>query len=114
MAVRIELGERALLARVDVRRVVLARLHAAEPFVDIGDEAGLRLLAVIDDVETRRDLAAYDVVHGIAHGLGIGRRMRVAVGHHVRERVGPGQGPDMGGDDAFLAFLLECHGCSSV
>ena len=70
MAVRIEFGERALLARVDLRRVVVARLHAAEPFMDVRDEAGLGLLAVIDDIEAGRDLAADDVVHRLAHGLG--------------------------------------------
>src|SRR6266436_9592967 len=85
------------------------RFHAAEPFVDIRDEAELRLLAVVDDVDPGLDLALDDVFNGLADGLVVARRVRLAVGHHVRERVGPGQAADMGGDDALAAFFVQRH-----
>ena len=55
----VEFGERQRLARTGpgaaVRRVGV-ELEAAEPLVDIGDEARLGVFAVVDDVDAELDL----------------------------------------------------------
>ena len=64
----------------------MPRLRAGEPFMDIGDEAWLRLLAVIHDVDAGIDLAAHDIGHRIAHH-GV---VRLPFGHQLLQRIGPG------------------------
>src|SRR5580700_1342039 len=108
MAARVELREGSFLARIELAGMIGARLHAAEALVDIGDEAGFGLLAVIHDVDARIDLAAYDVGDGLAHGLDVG----LALGHQLLQRVGPGQAADMGRENAVLAFGFDRHGLS--
>ena len=69
MGLRVELGEgqpsrelahglRGPACRVD--------LVAAEPFVDVGDEARLAIFAVVDDVDAELGLPAHDLAHRIA------------------------------------------------
>src|SRR5882762_4000622 len=82
--------------------------------MDVGDETELGLLAVVDDVDAGLDLALDDIGNRIADGSVVAGRAGLAVGHHVRERVRARQTADMGGDDAFVAFLVEGHGISSV
>ena len=56
---RVELGEGDRLARADPRaapRRLAVHLEAAEPLVDVGDEARLGVFAVVDDVDAELDL----------------------------------------------------------
>ncbi len=108
----VEFRESLLLAGIELRRVVVARLHAGQARIDIGDESRLGLLAVIHDVDAAIGLAPDHFGNGFANRLGEDRRIGGAFGHHFRQRVGPGQASDMGGEDAPLPCFVDAHGGS--
>ena len=66
----IVVGKLLDLARADPGALVARRaidLEAAQPLVDISDEARLAHFAVVDDVDADFDLLAHDVGDGLAH-----------------------------------------------
>ena len=90
-------------------------LEAGETLVDIGDEARLAHLAVIDDVDAEFGLLADDIRHRLAHA-GVECRIvdllalaaRHAHGVKIRRAR---QAADMGGENSIGAVL---HGVSSI
>ncbi len=76
---RVEFRERERLARADpgaAPRRFAVDLEAAKPFVDVGDEARLRIFAVVDDVDAELDLLLHDLLHRARQprGAGVPRR----------------------------------------
>jgi hypothetical protein len=89
------------------RAAVRARLVAAEPLADVGEEAGLALLAVADDVQAGRALPGDGVRYGESLGLRPqGRFYRPAFRgglHQVEQCRRAREAADVGGVDALGA-----------
>src|SRR5688500_15499918 len=87
-------------------------LEAAEPLVDIGDEARLAELAVVDNVDAELDLLAHDLAHRAAQPCGMHRvvdGLALLPGVHGLEHIGwPRQAADMGGENSLAASLHSC------
>ena len=107
VTLRVEFRERQRLARARPRTavaVLLVDLEAAQPLVDVGDEARLGVFAVVDDIDAELDLLLHDLLHragqprrapGLVDGLALllGRE-------HVQEIGRAGQGAGVGGENA--------------
>jgi hypothetical protein len=95
------------------RQRIAARpwLEAAQPLPDVGEEPGLGLLAVGDDVQPGRTLPRHDVRDGPAFGLGefrwIDRMPLRGRLHQVKQGRWPGQAADVRGADAIGAVLHD-------
>src|SRR5512133_3182188 len=116
VSVPLELGKRFCFARVRPRappRHVLVSLETAQAFINVGDEARLAELAVVDDVDAEIDLLAHDLGDRGAQP----RRVRLFVDgfallsglHDVEQIGGTRQTADMGGENSARASL---HGFS--
>jgi hypothetical protein len=81
--------------------------EALEPLAHVGEEAGLRLLAVAGDVDAAVDLLLDAGMHRVAHGRLPGLAGR-ALAHQVEQRMRPRQAADMGGEDA-VGAVLDAH-----
>ena len=106
----IELGKGFGFARAPpwaAARYFLVDLEAAEALVDIGDEARLAELAVVDHVDAELDLPAHDLADGAAQPRGMGLlvdRLALLLGLDRGEQIGgPRQAADMSGENAIAA-----------
>ena len=109
---RVELRERLQLARARLRpRGALLRhrlrFEAGQPLADVGHEAGLALLAVVDDVDAQLRLPPHHVRDGLADAGLEGRRVvRLAARarrEHVEEVRRTRQAANVGGEDPLCA-----------
>ena len=98
-------GPRAARPRAGARNRI--GLEAAEALVDVGHEARLAELAVVDHVDSELDLPAHDLGHGRGERGGVRPlvdRPALLPGLHRREQVGrPRQAADMGGENSLAA-----------
>ena len=108
MAMFVEFRKGFALARIQLRRGTRYRLQPGEAFGDIGDEAGFRLFAVVDDVDATGGLLPDNVGHRLRHGVVIGGP-GFSFGHHFRQRIAAGEAAHMGGENAFAAFVHQRH-----
>jgi hypothetical protein len=114
---RVEVGERALLPRAGPRadRAVPHGLEPAQAVVDVGEEARLAHLAVVDDLDAACRLRLDDLVGRAGDALGersLVDRLTALLGHeHVEEIRRAGQAADVGDDDVVLAAQ---HGIGPV
>ena len=114
-AVAVEGRERCRLARDPMAGLRRDRLDAAEPLGDVVLEADLGELAVADHVDAELALAAHDR-RRTASRSSAGERLRVVgLPGHPREQLGgerfrPWEAAHVGGDDAALPFVDQCHG----
>ncbi len=93
--------------------LVRTRFEAVEALLDVGEEAGLRELAVGDDIDAAVGLLAHDIGdrfgdHPVV-GLLVVRLAAVFRLHQVEQVVRARQAADMGGLDA-VGVLLDGHG----
>ena len=90
-------------------RHVLVDLEAAKAFVDVGDEARLAELAVIDDVDAEINLRADDLGDRGAQARGVRLRVdRLSLLprlHDIEQIGGTRQAADVGGEDSVGASL---------
>ena len=100
------------LGRERCAALLRPRLEAIQPFVDIGEETRLRLLAVAYDIDAGLGLPAHTVRHGGADPrLICGLVVRLAGQpclHHVEHVVWSRQAADMRGKDP-IHVLLAGH-----
>ena len=91
VVLRVELREREPVAarRQDVAALERHQpgLDPADPLVEIGDPGGLAHLPVVDDVDPRLGLAAYNVPDRVGQRLLVGRRVVGLAVLHGREEV---------------------------
>jgi hypothetical protein len=84
-------------------------LEAAEAFVDIGDEARLAELAVIDDVDAEIDLLADNLGDRGAQARGVrllvDRLAPLPRLHNIEQIGGTRQAADMSGENSLAASL---------
>src|SRR5206468_4789205 len=112
----VELGEGFHLARAAPRAApaLPVGLEAREALADVGNEAGLAHLAVVDDVEAELRLLADDLAHRALHparaaALIVGLRARLRP-DQLEQVGGTRQAPRVRGEDAVAAAL---HGLTS-
>ena len=86
-------------------------LEAAEPLVDVGDEARLGIFAVVDDVDAELDLLLHDLLHRARQPrarAGLVDRLALFLGREHVEKIGrAGQRAGVGGEDALGAVLHD-------
>ena len=112
VAGRVEFGKCHRLARpgpgTAVRRVGVG-LEAAEPLIDVSDEARLGVFAVVDDVDAELDLLADDLLDRARKPCAAGRlvdRLALLARQQSVEQVGRSrQRAGVGGEDAAGALL---------
>jgi hypothetical protein len=107
---RVEFRERTPFAR---RSPLIARtgagidLVAAEPLIDIADEAWLAVFAVVDHVDAEIDLPLHDLAHGAAQpaGIVVSPEVRSAALQEFEKIGRPRQAARMSREDAIGAVL---------
>src|SRR6266849_4139231 len=101
------LGEVRELDQVLIYESVPGAAEAGEAVLDVGGVAGLRHLAVVDDVDARPGLPAHDLLHRGANArakrLVIDRHALLLGVHHAHEILRPRQAARMGGEKALRA-----------
>ena len=84
---------RASRPRGRARGASLVDLEAAEPLVDVGDEARLGVFAVVDDVDAELDLLLHDLLHRARQprrARGLVDRLALLLGREHVQQIGAG------------------------
>src|SRR3989475_9562327 len=104
-------GEVRKFDEVLVYEGVARAAESVEAVLDVGSVAGLRHLAVADDVDARSGLLVHHVLHrgadARAERLVIDRHALFLGVHHAHEVLRPRQAPGVSGEKAFGAALHD-------